>query len=212
MRELSQRRVEEYARARGMNEVDIDAVEAGLSSARAAMEKQLGAQGSAKQAAHGKCPFAGAGPAVLETEAMTAGIPLKWSDAARHELQAVPAGYCRDMMVSAAETIASQKDLVEIDTAFIQTVLHTFAAGSKAVEESLPWDDAARQRIATAPPLVRGMLQKEIEGWAERSNLERVSEAAVDAVRQQWVKRGVFHLDPDDPRNTAGDPNSEQLA
>jgi nucleotide-binding universal stress UspA family protein len=210
MRDLSKRRVEEYARANGMSEIDLDAVEAGLSSARAAMEKQLGAEGTAKLAANGKCPFAGVGISTPEAKATTADGQPDWSDNARRELQAVPAGYCRDMMVSAAETIAGRKGLVRIDTAFIQTILRTFATGSKTVEETLPWDEAARLRIAAAPPLVRGMLQKEIEGWAQRSSMERVTEAAVDAVRQQWAERGVFHLDPDDPRNTAGDLNPDQ--
>jgi len=213
MRDLSKRCVEEYARANGINEVDLDVVEAGLSSARAAMEKQLGAESTAKLAANGKtgkCPFAGVGVTTPEAMTTTADVQPEWSDDARRELQAVPAGYCRDMMVSAAETIACQKGLVRIDTAFIKTLLRTFAAGSKTVEETLPWDEAARLRIAAAPPLVRGMLQKEIEGWAQRSSMERVTEAAVDAVRQLWAERGVFHLDPGDPRNMAGDPNPDQ--
>jgi len=210
MRDLSKRCVEEYVRANGMSEVDLDAVEAGLSSARAAMEKQLGAESTAKLAANGKCPFTGLGASTPESETTTGDDPPKWSDDARHELQAVPEGYCRGMMVSAAETIACQKGLARIDTAFIKTLLRTFAAGSKTVEETLPWDEAARLRIAAAPPLVRGMLQKEIEGWAQRSSMERVTEAAVDAVRQLWTERGVFHLDPDDPRNMAGDPNPDQ--
>ena len=210
MRDLSKRRVEKYARANGISEVDLDAVEAGLSSARAAMEKQLGAESTAKLAANGKCPFAGVGVTTPEAMTTTGDDPPKWSDDARHELQAVPEGYCRDMMVSAAEAIACQKGLARIDTAFIKTILRTLAAGSKTVEETLPWDEAARLRIAAAPPLVRGMLQKEIEGWAQRSSMERVTEAAVDAVRQLWAERGVFHLDPGDPRNMAGDPNPDQ--
>jgi hypothetical protein len=69
----------------------------------------------------------------------------------------------------------------------------------------MPWDDEARQRIARAPALVRGMLQKEIEGWARRSGFAEVTGEAVDAVRGQWIDRGVFHLDPDDPRNHGAD-------
>jgi nucleotide-binding universal stress UspA family protein len=213
MRDLSKKRVEKYARANGMSEIDLDAVEAGLNAARAAMEEQLGAEGKTKLATSGKtgkCPFAGFGTSTPATEATADAGQLEWSDEARRELQAVPAGYCRDMTVSAAETIASQKGLDRIDTAFIKTIMRTFAAGSKTVEETLPWDEAARLRIFKAPPLVRGMLQKEIEGWAQRSSMNRVTEAAVDAVRQQWAERGVFHLDPDDPRNTAGDANPDQ--
>jgi len=205
MRDLSRKRVEGYARANGIREIDIDAVEAGLRAARAAMEGQLGANGK-----NGKCPFAGLGASTTETETTTGDDPPEWSVGARRELQAVPTGYCRAMMVSAAETIASQKGLNRVDTAFIKALLRTFAAGSKTVEEALPWDEAAHRRIAKAPLLVRGMLQKEIEGWAQRSSMERVTEVAVDAVRRQWAERGVFHLDPDDLRNTAGERNPDQ--
>jgi len=69
------------------------------------------------------------------------------------------------------------------------------------VEETLPWSDEARERIARAPEMVRGMLVKEIEGWVARNHQTRVDAAAVQAVKTEWQKGGVFHLDPDDPRN-----------
>jgi len=50
--------------------------------------------------------------------------------------------------------------------------------------------------------MVRGMLIQEIEGWARRNGLQQVSGEAVDAVKQTWSERGVFHLDPDDRRNS----------
>jgi len=55
---------------------------------------------------------------------------------------------------------------------------------------------------------VRGVLLHEIEGWAIRGGMNRVTEAAVDAVREQWVERGVFHLDPNDPRNPDRQPSA----
>jgi len=209
MRDLSKRRVEEYARANGLQEIDIDAVEAGLGAARAAMEEQLGTDGKEKLAANGstgKCPFAGS--AVAAPDALAADDTPEWSDNARRELQSVPAGFCREMMMSAAESIARQKRLQRIDTEFVQTILQTFAAGSKTARKTLPWDEGASERIAAAPALVRGMLLQEIEGWAIRGCMDRVTEAAVDAVREQWVERGVFHLDPDDPRNRVRQPSA----
>jgi nucleotide-binding universal stress UspA family protein len=202
MRDLARRHVEDYARSVGAPEVDVDIVEAGLKLARKSMQENLGAEGMAKLAADGKtgkCPFAG----MAEQE--SGQDRLQWSDAANRKLDAVPEGYCRDLMVNAAETIAAQNGLGRIDEAFVDSILKIFGDASEASGETMPWDDEARQRIARAPALVRGMLQKEIEGWAGRSGLAEVTGEAVDAVRGQWIDRGVFHLDPDDPRNHGAD-------
>ena len=79
--------------------------------------------------------------------------------------------------------------------------MNVFQAGSAKTSEAMPWEPAARERIERAPDLVRGMLVKEIEGWAQRNGKERVSEQAVDAVKRLWQERGMFHLDPNDPRS-----------
>ena len=116
-------------------------------------------------------------------------------------LDSVPPGFCRDMTRKAAEAIAAQNNLATIDPDFVQQVLQTFQAGSESSSESMKWEPAARERIAKAPDMVRGMLIREIEGWSQRNGLEQVSEEAVDAIKAIWAERGVFHLDPDDPRN-----------
>ncbi|MEN8177653.1 MAG: PCP reductase family protein, partial [Pseudomonadota bacterium] len=125
-----------------------------------------------------------------------------WTAEAEGMLSSVPPGFCRDMTRKAAETIARQKDLEQIDPAFVQQVMQTFQAGSESSEETMAWEPAARERIAKAPEMVRGMLVKEIEGWSRRNDLELVTEQAVDAIKQIWAERGVFHLDPNDPRNS----------
>jgi hypothetical protein len=199
MRDMSRKRIESFARENDLSVIDLDTAEAGLAAARQAMQDDLGREGKARLAAKanvGKCPFARS--VVAETVAQR--VP-EWSSDARKQLESVPVGYCRDMMITATESIASRQNLDEIDKAFVQTILRTFAAGSDSAGETLPWDDQARKRIASAPALVRGMLMKEIEGWAGRNGMTQVSEDAVDAVRQQWAERGVFHLDPNDPRS-----------
>ncbi len=206
MREMSKKRIEEYARNNGHEQIYLETAEAGLAAARKAMEEQLGVEGKARMASNGntsKCPFAGFGAAENQTENAPAAPATSpgWTEQARQQLQNIPQGYCRDMTVTAAETIASQKGITEIDRDFIQTLLSTFSAGSKANNETMPWDDAARARIASAPDMVRGMLQQEIEGWATRHDMQHVTEAAVEAGKNVWAERGVFHLDPGDPRN-----------
>jgi len=105
------------------------------------------------------------------------------------------------MTRKAAETIAEKNKLEQIDEGFLQQVMDTFKSGSDSHGESMPWQDQARERIAKAPDMVRGMLIQEIEGWSRRENLQTVTEDAVDAVKRIWADRGVFHLGPDDARN-----------
>jgi len=206
MRDMSKKRIEEFAHAHGRTEIDLETAEAGLAAAREAMAEELRVNGGTKPAGNSKvskCPFAGTGASGTnaQPEPVEQELTPTWTVEASEELQAVPQGYCRDMMVTAAETIAAQRCLAEIDMSFLRTILHTFAAGSESASETLPWEDRARSRIAAAPAMVRGMLAKEIEGWAQRNEMPLVTETAVDAVRQLWADRGVFHLDPDDPRS-----------
>jgi len=213
MRDMSKKRIEEYAHNFGHTEVSLETVEAGLAEARKAMEQQLGIEGKAKMSNSGKtskCPFANFSNAEEKTsENKTMGdetlpapaVNPHWSEQAQQQLHNIPEGYCRDMTVTACNTIAREKGLTEITPDFVQNVLNTFSAGSKTIDETLPWDEAARKRIAKAPDMVRGMLQQEIEGWAKRNKLSHVTETAVAAVKQTWEQHGVFHLNPDDPRN-----------
>ena len=105
------------------------------------------------------------------------------------------------MTIKAATTMASQSGLAGIDEAFVERILETFKLGAEAASETMDWDIDARIRISRAPEMVRGMLIREIEGWAQRNGRQLVSVDAVDAVKAQWQERGVFHLDPDDPRS-----------
>lgn len=153
------------------------------------------------------CPFAalagkkGFDPASRQPDIDTEqGFVMPWSDAAKLKLANVPLGFCRDMTRTAAETIAVQQRISEISADFIDQVMQTFEAGAKQAVETMPWDDAARTRIAKAPDMIRGMLVKEIEAWAQRQALERVNEDAVQAVKKQWAEQGQFHLDPNDSR------------
>ena len=212
MRDTCRQRIEDYARAQGHGEVTLSVAESGLVEARKAMEAVTGGKvDSGSAAASGgreasRCPFSGvASPTakVLAKEGTqpSAAVVPAWSSEARERLHAVPAGYCRDMTEKAAATIAAQNGLAEIDTAFVEQIMNVFQAGSAKTSESMPWEPAARERIERAPDMVRGMLVKEIEGWAQRNGKERVTEQAVDAVKALWQERGMFHLDPDDPRS-----------
>ncbi|MEA3291677.1 MAG: universal stress protein [Pseudomonadota bacterium] len=202
MREMSRKRVELYALDTGAEEITLEIAEAGLEQARAAMAAQMEADGKAPVEGAGKCPFGGA--SAMQPAPQSGVAPEHkpdWSEDARARLQQVPEGYCREMTIAAAEAIAGQQGLTGIDADFLDGILEVFEAGSETVSETLPWDAAAKARIAGAPEMVRGMLTREIEGWARRNGEARVNEAAVEQVKRQWRTRGVFHLDPDDPRS-----------
>jgi nucleotide-binding universal stress UspA family protein len=222
MRDSSKQRIEAYAQAQGHTEVSLAVAEAGLAEARKVMVSQMPVDSAASADPSGTadgrphssveprekktaCPFANMLNPQEPVSAAAESSPetqSNWTAEAEGMLGSVPPGFCRDMTRKAAEAIARQNGLEQIDPAFVQQVMQTFQAGSESSEESMAWEPAARERIAKAPEMVRGMLVKEIEGWSQRKGLEQVTETAVDAIKQIWAERGVFHLDPNDPRNS----------
>ena len=145
-----------------------------------------------------KCPFAQNATSPLEEAPAT--LKLFWTTAALARLQQVPAGYCRNLTQRAVETLATQNDSQEVDLDYLEEVLKVFKAGSESADTSMPWTTDARDRIQRAPDSVRGMLVKEIEGWAQREGLDEVDQRAVRAIKREWQSRGIFHLEPGDPR------------
>ncbi|MGB5080218.1 MAG: hypothetical protein WBO23_05690, partial [Burkholderiales bacterium] len=203
MRDTTRQRIENLARQQGADCVTLDRVEAGLAIARAAMaeERAVNDGGAASvKSAKGKCPFSGrAGPAPVPAKE-TPGPAVEWTAEATARLQAVPEGFCRTLTERAVATLASQNNLHRIDAGFLEKVLEVFQNGARSVETSLSWSPYARARIERAPDAVRGMLVREIEAWARRNGVAEVDESAVHAVKEEWQSRGVFHLEPGDPR------------
>ncbi len=193
MRDSSRQRIEEYAREQTINDISLEVVEAGLAKARAAMEQAM------QQKSGSDCPFASMGTTNTEQKAKAAST--KWDVRAETMLEQVPEGFCRDMTRKAAETIAAKNGIRNISPEFIQRVTQTFQSGSAVAETSMEWQPTAMDRINRAPDMVRGMLIQEIEGWNRREGLDQVTEQAVDAIKEIWAERGVFHLDPNDSRN-----------
>ncbi len=105
------------------------------------------------------------------------------------------------MTRKATETIAHNQGISHIEQFFMEKVLDTFQSGSLNITETLPWESTARLSIQRAPDMVRGMLIREIENWAMRKGLERVTETAAQTVKAEWQQKGYFHLAPDDPRS-----------
>jgi len=212
MRDSSRQNIEAYAREHGLVEISLETAEAGLAESRQNMSQMMPPEQSddatkSSPEPKAKCPFAAMG-GVMES-AMPAGDGadissdhIPWSADAELRLRALPEGISRDMTRKAVSTIGAQRGLTEITQAYLEDILSVFQSGSMQVSETMVWGAEAREGINRAPDMVRGMLTKEIEGWAERHGLDHVNVEAVDAVKQEWADRGVFHLDPDDPRNS----------
>lgn len=217
MRENCRQNIEAYARRYGLVEISLETAEAGLAESRQKMSQMMPpaqsgnsdrgpAQETSDQSAAeqtGTCPFATAGSAVaFLDEGSSESENIYWTADAELRLRALPEGISRDMTRKAVSAIALQSGLAEIDQAYLESILSVFKSGSMQVSETIPWSPEAREGINRAPDVVRGMLIKEIEGWAGRNSRDNVDIEAVNTVKQEWAARGVFHLDPEDPRNS----------
>jgi hypothetical protein len=202
MRDASVKRVEDYARAKGIAEISLPVVEEGLAAARKAMEEMMTAGNPPSPEtdpveSHGACPFAKLG----EVDAIDPRA-LSWTAGAAALLDNVPEGFCREMARKAVNTIAAQSGGNRITETLFEQVMDTFEAGAAAATQTMDWDAGAMARIERAPETVRGMLIKEVEAWAQRHGIDKVGDEAVEAVKAEWQERGVFHLDPNDPRGS----------
>lgn len=156
---------------------------------------------AAAQPKPGKCPFASMTQSAPAPEAPAPACA--WTEEAAARLQSVPEGFCRTMTERAVNTLARQNGMRQIDGGFVQQILQIFENGSRAADTGMPWAVEARERLERAPEAVRGMLVREIEGWARRNGLAEVDERVVEAVKREWQAGGAFHLDPGDPRHGA---------
>ena len=204
MRDASRQRIESHAREQAAATVTLELAEAGLAIARAAMAEEAAADGAgvaAENSRPSKCPFSKIFSPVPAQE--TPAPARAWTAEAAARLQAVPEGFCRTLTERAVNTLAGQNNRQQVDADFVQSILKVFENGSRSVETGMPWAENARARMERAPEAVRGMLVKEIEGWAQRNGLAEVDESVVDAVKREWQASGAFHLDPADPRSGA---------
>jgi nucleotide-binding universal stress UspA family protein len=196
MRDSCKKTIENYARENGCNEITLEVAENGLKLARGEMEKTMKEKDTpTPKAASGVCPFGyGAKKAAASSDV------LVWTEEAEAKIQGLPEGMSRDMTRNAVTAIATKNGLNEINIDFVKQVLDTFESGSSHITETLSWDEDARDSLSRAPDMVRGMLIKEVETWAQNNNQSHIDLATVNTVKQEWQSKGHFHMDPEDPR------------
>ena len=198
MRDNCKQSIENFAQQNGNAEITLEVAENGLKLARGEMEKTMKEQAApTPQSARGGCPFGFGNKArVADNSALT------WSSEAEKIMQGLPEGMSRDMTRNAIISIAAKNGLNEITADYVRQVLDTFKSGSGKVGETMSWDEDARASLSRAPDMVRGMLIKEVENWAQHNNRSRIDLATVSSVKQEWQSKGYFHMNPDDPRST----------
>ncbi len=200
MRDTCRKHIENFAQQNSFGEISLEVAENGMKLARAEMEKAIKEQGvPVPKSEPGVCPFG------FSSNAVGTDSKLLWSHEAEEMIQGLPAGMSRDMTRKAIISIAAKNGLNEITVDFVRQVLETFRSGSNNVSESMPWDEDARNSLSRAPDMVRGMLIKEVEIWAQNNNRSRIDLATVSNVKQEWQSKGYFHMNPQDPRS---DPNA----
>lgn len=139
MRERCRATIEEFARQRGHQEITLEAVEGGLTQARAQMEQSLGPAGAVSPevpAERRGCPFghqarpgAGTEAAPQPQPAHAVGI-LPWDDDARDSLARAPEAI-RGVLVAEVESWARRHGRDRVDRATVQAVKdHGWAAGA----------------------------------------------------------------------------------
>lgn len=198
MRDSCKKTVENFARQNGHDQITLEVAENGLKLARGEMEKTMKEQSApAPKSTGGGCPFGFGNKASADNSA------LPWDREAEKIMQGLPEGMSRDMTRKAIVSIATKNGLSEITADCVRQVLDTFKSGSGNVSETMPWDEEARESLSRAPDMVRGMLIKEVENWAQHYNCTRINLAAVNTVKQEWQSKGYFHMTPDDPRNNS---------
>jgi len=206
MRDNVKSNVIERVQQEGLDHVDLELIEHTIKQSSKAMKQQI-------NTGDGQCPFkknesrqdANSGDA--PQSAADKNRPV-WGKSAQESLARVPAGSIRAMARKATETIASEANIDTIDAAFFANILSTFQSGSADVEESLEWTQAARDGIKKAPPVVQGMLVREIENLARQNKLTVVDVDTVKHAKAQWQDSGFFHLQDSDHRSAAAQIDS----
>ena len=197
MRDSCKKTIENFAQQNGHDEITLEVAENGLKLARGEMEKTMKGQSApVPKAARGGCPF---GFGKKASAADNSALP--WTSEAEKIMQGLPEGMSRDMTRNAIVAIAAKNGLSEITADVVRQVLDTFKFGSGKAGETMPWDGDARDSLSRAPDMVRGMLIKEVENWAQHHNRSHIDLATVSTVKQEWQSKGYFHMNPDDPRS-----------
>jgi nucleotide-binding universal stress UspA family protein len=187
MRDASRDRIEAFVLRDGHSEVTLEIVEDGLAEARNAMAEAMqgGGHAGAPKAADAK----GADPQKSEHD-------MPWDPEAETVLERVPEGFMRNLSAQRTEVRARRLGHSRITREVVEDQFANWHKHSNAVTRTMVWEAGAFELIAGAPPVIRGMIVREIEAGAKRDGLAEVSTEYLEAARAQWRETGTFHVAP----------------
>lgn len=127
----------------------------------------------------------------------TGTLEFTWTPEAEARLEQVPE-FCREMTRWRVEWTAHKKNLgTTITPAIMDVKFDMWGEASRGIEErhedTIPWTDSARARLARLPEFVRGQVIQAVEGNAQRHGLDWVDDACVDDTIGRWIASGDFH-------------------
>lgn len=127
----------------------------------------------------------------------TGTLEFTWTPEAEARLAQVPE-FCREMTRWRVEWTAHKKNLGTVITPETMDVkFDMWGEASRAIEErhedTIPWTDSARVRLARIPEFVRAQVIQAVEGNAHRHGATCVDDAIVDDTVGRWTASGDFH-------------------
>lgn len=127
----------------------------------------------------------------------TGTIEFHWTPEAEARLEAVPE-FCRELTRWRVEWTAHKRNLGTTITPEIMAVKYDmWGEVSRAMEQrredSIPWTQSARDRLARIPEFVRGQVIDAVEGNARRTGAAEVDDRVLDDAVQRWARSGDFH-------------------
>jgi hypothetical protein len=127
----------------------------------------------------------------------TGTLEFTWTAEAEARLGQVPE-FCREMTRWRVEWTAHKKNLgTTITPEIMDTKFDMWGEASRAMverhEDTIPWTDSARARLARIPEFVRGQVIQAVEGNAQRNGAACVDDAVFDDTIGRWTASGDFH-------------------
>ena len=127
----------------------------------------------------------------------TGTLAFTWTPEAEARLAEVPE-FCREMTRWRVEWTAHKKNLgTTITPAVMEVKFDMWGEASRGMEarheDTIPWSDSARERLARIPEFVRGQVVQAVEGNARRHGAACVDDAIVDDTVGRWLASGDFH-------------------
>jgi hypothetical protein len=127
----------------------------------------------------------------------TGTLEFTWTPEAEARLEQVPE-FCRELTRWRVEWTAHKRGLgYTITPEIMETKYAMWGEVSHRIEErhvdTIPWTDAARDRLARIPEFVRGQVIDAVEGNARRLQRDVVDDDVVDDTISRWSASGDFH-------------------